>query len=479
MEWLHMTNKDNHTAGLRRIIIFLAATVLFVAVLLFLPEEIGWSERATISIMLYGLILWAFTPIPIGLTSMLVLVLLMLLRPVEIETVLSGFASPAVFLIIGGMMMAIGVNHTPLIRRMTYSLLATMGSTSKGIYIGVGLLNQIQAFFIPATAVRASLMMPVLEGIIKEADIKKESNFNKLLYISTAFGISISGVAVLTAAIGNILTVELLRLYAGVSISYLEWFIYTAPIWILLTIVIMFILWKIYTPKERSFDTLQQEMKKKNEEIGRLTIDEIKCIIILILTIIIWLTESWHGYHPTFGALVAVVLMALPVVGFIEWHKLLKINFGIVLLIGATLSLGYSLIESGAIDLLEVLVSPQPIVDIFSNPWLAIPITVLVSHIYHLGVTNVSTAVITLLPVLISLSVQSGQDPVVISVLSAVTLLLGFILVVETMPNVVVHSTGRVEQKDFLLPGIVCTIASLFIITGVAYVYWPLIGFWP
>lgn len=474
-----MTNKENHTPGLRRIIIFAAATVLFIAVLILLPEGVGWSERATISIMLYGLILWAFAPIPIGLTSMMVLVLLMLLRPVEIETVLSGFASPAVFLIIGGMMIAIGVNHTNLIRRMTYSLLATMGSSAKGIYIGVGLLNQIQAFFIPATAVRASLMMPVLDGIIKEADIKKESNFNKLLYISTAFGISISGVAVLTAAIGNILTIELLRLYAGVSISYLEWFIYTAPIWIVLVVVIMFILWKMYTPEEESFHALQQEMKKKNEEIGRLGSDEIKCILILALTILIWLTESWHGYHPTFGALFAVVLMALPIVGFIEWQKMLKINFGIVLLIGATLSLGYSLIESGAIDLLEWLVSPQIIVEVFSNPWLAIPITVIVSHIYHLGVTNVSTAVITLLPVLISLSVQSGQDPVVISVLSAITLLLGFILVVETMPNVVVHSTGRVEQQDFLLPGLVSTVASIIIITGVAYLYWPLIGFWP
>ena len=362
-----MTNTDHHTPGLRRIIIFLAATVLFVAVLLFLPEEIGWPERATISIMLYGLILWAFAPVPIGLTSIIVLVLLMLLRPVGIETVLSGFSSPAVFLIIGGMMMAIGVNETPLIRRMTFSLLATMGSTSKGIYIGVGLLNQIQAFFIPATAVRASLMMPVLDGIIREADIKRDSNFNKLLYISTAFGISISGVAVLTAAIGNILTVELLRLYVGVSISYLEWFIYTAPIWILLTIIIMFILWKMYPPRERSFDTLQQEMKKKNEEIGKLTTGEMKCILILIATILIWLTESWHGYHPTFGALFAVMMMALPVVGFVEWQKLLKINFGIVLLIGATLSLGYSLIESGAVDLLEVLVSPQIIIDVLQS----------------------------------------------------------------------------------------------------------------
>lgn len=260
----------------------------------------------------------------------------------------------------------------------------------------------------------------------------------------------------------------------------MEWFIYTAPIWILLVVSVLYIIWKVYPPAEdESFETLQEEMKKKNIAIGKIKADEIKCIVILIITIFIWLTESWHGYHPTFGALFAVVMMAMPGTGFVEWRKLLNINFGIVLLIGATLSLGYSLIESGAIDLLELLVSPPVIVEIFSNPWLAIPITVLVSHLYHLGVTNVSTAVITLLPVLISLSAQSGLDPVVMSVLSAVTLLLGFILVVETMTNVVAHSTGRVEQQDFLLPGILSTIASVFIITFVAYTYWQWIGFWP
>src|SRR5699024_2308702 len=131
--------------------------------------------------------------------------------------------------------------------------------------------------------------------------------------------------------------------------------------------------------------------------------------------------------------------------GFIEWRKLLDVNFGMILLLGATLSLGYSLIESGAIDLLETLVSPQGVIDVFSNPWLAIPIVIILSQVYHLGVTNVSTAVITMLPVLISLSVQAGLDPVVMSVTSAVSLLLGFLLVVYTVSIVVVHNTGRVS----------------------------------
>ena len=457
----------------------ISATVLFLAVLFLLPESIDWSARSTISIMLYALILWAFAPIPIGLTSVFVLMLLLLLKPVGMETVFSGFASPAIFLIIGGMMMAIGVNHTLLIKRMTYSLLAVMGKSTKGIYIGFTILMQIQAFFIPATAVRATLMMPIVSNIIEETGVSKNSNFSKLMYIGSAFGGNISGVAVLTAAIGNILAVEILRLYAGVSISYLQWFIYTAPIWILLVIVVMYIVWKCYPPEVETFENLHKEMKNKNNELGKLTLDEKKCMAILGFTIILWFTESLHGYHPTFAALLAVILMALPGTGFIEWRKLLDVNFGMILLLGATLSLGYSLIESGAIDLLETLVSPQGVIDVFSNPWLAIPIVIILSQVYHLGVTNVSTAVITMLPVLISLSVQAGLDPVVMSVTSAVSLLLGFLLVVETMPNVVAHSTGRVTQKDFLWPGILATLASIVIMVLVAYTYWRWIGFWP
>lgn len=460
-------------------LILCAAGVLFAAVLLFFPDTVEWSAKSTIAVMVLGLILWAFAPIPLELTSVIVIVLLMLLKPVEIETVLSGFSSPASFLIVAGMMMAVGVNNTLLIKRMTYGLLSKMGKTTKGIFISYFILIQIQAFFIPATAVRTSMMMPVADNIVKETGVGKDSNFSKLLYIAAAFGNNVSGIVVLTAAVGNILAVEILRVYLDVSVSYVEWFLYVAPIWFLLVFVVMFILWKCFTPEVKVFDHLLSKMKEKYEELGKVTIEEKKCIAILTVTILIWLTEPFHGYHPTFAALFAVALMAMPGTGIVAWKKIVNIDYGIVLLVGGTLSLGYTLVESGAIDLLEVLLSKEAVVNIFSNPWFAIPIIIIVSQIYHLGVTNVQTAVVTLVPALISLSTEAGIDPVVVTVASSVSVLLGFILVVETMPNVVVHSTGRVTQRDFMKPGIYITIASVIIMISVAFTYWKWIGFWP
>jgi anion transporter len=462
-----------------KMVTLLISTVIFIGLLILLPESIPWSAKATISIMVYGILLWAFESLPLGMTSVFMMVLLLFLHAVPIDVVFSGFGSPAVFLIVAGMMIAKGVNETPLMNRITYTLLAKWGSSAKGIFTGLFLLMQIQAFFIPATAVRSSLMVPVVLSVLKAVGAKKGSNFSKLMLVGTAYAGNISGTAILTAAIGNILTIEILQLYVGRSLSYLDWLLYAFPVWLLLIMVIPYIVWKCFPPEDFSFHILHKQMNQNKEKLGELSSGELKCIIILSVTVLLWMTQPIHGYHPTVPALMAVVLMAMPGIGFVKWTKLVSVNFDLVLLVGATLSLGFALIESGAIDLLEGLITSENILNIFANPWFAILIVILISQIYHLGVTNVSTAVVTLLPVLISLSLQAGLDPVVISFTSAITILFGYVLVVETMPMVVVHGTGMVNQRDFYLPGLLSTVASTVITLLVAFTWWRWLGFWP
>jgi len=462
-----------------KMITFFVSTIIFVGMLILLPADISWSAKATMSTMVYGILLWAFESLPLGMTSVYMMVLLLFLNAVSIDVVLSGFASPAVFLIVAGMMIAKGVNETPLMNRITYTLLAKTGSSAKGIFNGLFLLMQIQAFFIPATAVRSSLMVPVVLSVLKSVGAKKESNFSKLMLVGMAYAGNISGTAVLTAAIGNILTIEILQLYVCRTLSYLDWLLYAFPIWLLLILVIPYIVWKCFPPENFSFHILHEEMNQKKENLQKLSSAELKCILILSGTVLLWMTQPWHGYHPTVPALMAVVLMAMPRVGFVKWTRLVNVNFDLVLLVGATLSLGFALIESGAIELFEVLITSEFILDVFANPWIAILIVILISQIYHLGVTNVSTAVVTLLPVLISLSLQAGLDPVVIGFISAITILFGYVLVVETMPMVVVHSTGMVNQRDFYFPGLLATVASTVITLLVAFTWWRWLGFWP
>ena len=55
-----------------------------------------------------------------------------------------------------------------------------------------------------------------------------------------------------------------------------------------------------------------------------------------------------HGMHPSIPALMGAVLMTLPGIGFASWESVVKINYNTVLLLSVTLSMGYTLIDSGA-----------------------------------------------------------------------------------------------------------------------------------
>ncbi|MFC4409612.1 DASS family sodium-coupled anion symporter [Chungangia koreensis] len=455
------------------------AVAVFVLMLFGLPDTFSEEAKRMTAIVSFGVILWIFESVPIGLTAIIVLLLMLLFDVGGPELVYSGFASPAVFLIIGGMMIAGAVNRTTLVKRVTYHILHRWGTTSRGLVGSLIIIQQIQAIFIPTTAVRSTLILPVASMMIDTIGAKRDSNLRKLIALGATFGGNISGTAILTAAIGNILTVELVKQFTGVNITYFQWFLYTFPIWLLLVPSIWFLLLKLYPlpTDQRVFPSVQEEMRKKLEELGPLNREEIRCLVILLFIVGLWVTEPLHGFHPSIPALAGAVLMTLPGIGVAHWEDVIKINFGTVLLLGVTLSMGYALTESGAATTISRYLSAEWFLAIMREPLLAIAVVILLAQIFHKVISNVSTAVVTFIPIMVSVAVNAGADPVVIGFTAGLASLHGFMLIVETMPNLLAHGTGLITQRDLLKPGFFATLLSMVIMLIVAATWWKVIGF--
>ena len=440
----------------------------------------AWSDpaKAMISLLLLCVFYWICEPVPLGLTAILLLVLLLVFRVVSMDVLFSGFSSPAVFLIIAGMMLANGVKDTPLISRMTYTFLARWGGTAKGLLASILVLPQLQAFFIPAAAVRTALVLPAALLSLERIGAKKDSPLTKMVLLGVAFGGTISGTAVMTAAIGNMITVELLNEYLELNISYWQWFYYTFPVWVLMVPAAWFVLLKRFplTRDEAVIPDLKEEGKRRLEELGSFSRREIKCLSILMLTVVLWFTEPLHGFHPSIPALIAVILMGLPGTGCSTWEKMVKINFDTVILMGVTLSLGFAFNRSGAAALIGESLSAGWLINLLSSPVTAVLTVLILTHVLHLAVSNVSTAVITLIPIFIGLSEKAGADPVLICVTAAVACLHGYILVVESTPNIVVHSTGRLEPREYIIPGLQMTVIMTVIMMLTALTWWKWVG---
>ncbi|GLB60611.1 hypothetical protein NCCP133_27430 [Cytobacillus sp. NCCP-133] len=212
----------------------------------------------------------------LGVTAILLLVLMLLFKVVTMEIVFSGFSSPAIFLIIGGMMLAKGVNDTHLAKRLAYFILAKWAGTAKGLLASILIIPQVQAFFIPAVAVRATLLLPIAQMLLDQIGVKENENLRKMILLGVAFGGTISGTVVLTAAIGNILTVKLIKQFLEIQITYIKWFIYTVPIWLPLIPAAWYVLIKSFPlPAEyQEFHHVKRELRNKLKDIGPINLAE-------------------------------------------------------------------------------------------------------------------------------------------------------------------------------------------------------------
>ncbi|QKY68303.1 DASS family sodium-coupled anion symporter [Lentibacillus sp. CBA3610] len=476
------TNYSNKRRWLRQkkqIIGIVGAVAAFLSVYYGLPGSFDVDSRKMVAIVTGCLVLWVTETIPIGLTAVLVLLLMLLLNPVSVEVVYSGFASPAVFLIIGGMMLAQAVNETRLAQRITYLILSRWGGNAKGLLGSVLVIPQVQAFFIPATAVRTSLLLPIAINVLDTVGAKRDSPLRKMILLAVAYGCTISGTAVMTAAIGNILAVDILNQILQVNITYFEWFIYSLPLWLALIPGSWFLLLKSFPLGEResSFPHLKQEMQQKIKQFGPLDNKEIKCLVILSFTVMMWMSEPLHGLHPSIPALIGVFLMTFPGIGCADWASVVKINFNTVLLLGATLSMGYALNDSGAAEQIgEVLGDASWILYLMQEPLLALIFVLVATQVIHLLISNVSTAVVTLIPIYIGLSIEAGVNPVLIAYTAAITCLHGYILIVETMTNMIVYSSGQISQRDYLKPGVYMTLLMIGLTILIGLTWWRWLG---
>jgi len=455
------------------------SVVVFFLLFFLLPSDLHREAKVAIAMTVSAIILFITEALSFGHISLLIILVTCFTQIVSIDVAFSGFSSGAMFLIIGGMMIAKAVNDTPLTQRMTYYVLQKFGSTTSRVLAGIILISQVQAFFIPATAVRATLLLPVVVSLLQSFDHQRNPNIRRQFMLGVAFGGNISGTAILPAAIGNVLAVEILNIYLGKTISYFEWLLYAFPIWILLIPTIWYIIRKVYPAETREIQGIKKEMNNQLKGLGKVTIKEIRCLVILGITVLLWMTESIHHMHPAVPAIFAAVVLSLPKIGVTTWENVIKINLDTIFVLGATLSLGTILNETGAIEFLGGFLQAGWIVESMKHSLLAVILIVFITQVYHLGVSNVSTAIVTLLPVLIGIATPIGVDPVFIVFTSSLVCLHGFILVVETMPNIIAQGSGYISQKEFIVPGIWATVASSLIMIVVAATWWKWIGFIP
>src|SRR5699024_5320341 len=103
--------------------------------------------------------------------------------------------------------------------------------------------------------------------------------------------------------------IGLLETTVGQSISYIQWFIWGMPFAIVITLLSIFVIKLVLWPKDglgeiESVQTEEKIMFKK-----QLNEKEKKTVILILLLIVGWMTESIHGYDIAFVTMIGAGLI--------------------------------------------------------------------------------------------------------------------------------------------------------------------------
>ena len=337
--------------------------------------------------------------------------------------------------------MATAMTKTKLDQKLLRATLLLSGTKPRNILVAVMFTTMTASMLMSNTATAAMVVAAVMPLV---ASVGK-SGFSKALLLGISISATVGGMGTIIGTPPNAIAAGILE-NSGVKIDFLHWMLYGVPVAIALTAISYFVLLKVFVKKAAtvSFEFMN---KRTSEATNEPTIQRRIVLVVIIVTVLFWLTTSVHGI--TVAAISAIPIVVLTLTGVLDNADIKKLPWDTLLLVAGGLSLGEALQSTGimthyANQLRTLDVTTTAFIFILSYA------TMIFSNI----MSNSATATV-LIP--LGMAILVGFESQVALAIGLATSTALF-LPVSTPPNAIVYSTGLLEQKDFRIGGILIAI---------------------
>ena len=370
------------------------------------------------------------------------------------ETFLAPLADPIIVLFLGGFLMARAAVKEGVDRMLAGLILSSFGTRPHRVMLGLMLVTALFSMWMSntaATAMMITLVMPMM------AELNDADPLRVGLVLSVPFAANIGGMGTPISSPPNAVAVGFLN-SAGYPVSFLEWMLVAVPLATGLLLLSWVLLRWMYPPEDPgvSIDTVQSRLDARG----------LFVLVIMVITIVLWCTDRWHGLPTAVVALFPAV--AFTATGILTQSDFDSLEWNILILIAGGIALGTGMQRTG---LDEVLVGFIPTGGLFVILALGVA-TVLISTF----MSNTAAANL-LVPVGVALALGpiSGLDPIHVGFTIALAASVSMALPVSTPPNAIAYASGVCDTRDFVRAGVLIGIIALALIVGFGG---PIIAFW-
>ena len=460
-----------------------AAPVLFILMLL-LPAPEGLSAAAwhTAAIGLFMAIWWMTEAVPIPVTSLLPLILFPIFGVASIREAAQPYASPLIFLFMGGFMISMAMQKWHLHRRIALQIIHAVGTRPIAIVGGFMLAAAFLSMWVSNTAT-AMMMLPIglsvislSQSAVQESERPQAQNFANALLLGIAYACSIGGMGTLIGTPTNVVLAGFLTETYGYDLSFAQWLLVGLPLVAVgLPITHLLLTRWVFPVRLSSLPGGEAFIAQELERLGPWNQGEKRVALVFACVAILWILRPLLGkFIPglsdagiaVFGA---VLLFLIPVdwksgVFVLDWQTAEKLPWGVLTLFGGGLSLAAAVQRTG---LAHWIGSHLGALQEIPIPLLIFITTVLIILLTELT-SNTATAA-AFLPIVASVAVGMHQNPLLLAIPAVLAASCAFMLPVATPPNAIVYGSGMLSIKHMAKAGAVLNLIFSFILTGIGY----------
>jgi anion transporter len=452
----------------RRALSWIAVALAIYVLALVLPPLAGLSHagQAVLGVALAGVALWASEAVPLGFAAVFVLVLLGTTPASPGSTTFGGFAAPVVFFLIGAIAIGTAVENTGLAARVAQLLVRNAGGSPSRLYIQMLAALPGLAFLMPSAITRNAVLIPAYRDTLTAMGIGQSDRTGRALMLALGILNPLASSAILTGGVTSMAASAIIG-----DFSWLRWFVLMAVPYYAL-ILLGGIALRIMVGR---FET-SRAVSDRPSEINPLSRQELTTIAVLTLVSLLWLTDFLHRLSPAIPALLGALLLCCPKFGVLRWKDFEgRLSWGLVLTVGASLSLSQAMISAGTVDWMG-----REFIALFTGaappPAVLLVGIIIAAAAIHLAITNLAACVALLVPITMTIAHSAGMNPIVCALIVTIVTDSVILYPVQTASNLLAYETGYFRGADVSHLGLAMLGLTIVVGLGVAIPYWQALG---
>ena len=275
----------------------LALAVILIACA-FVAPAIGVLTADMVSailVILSALVLWVKKPIPLAVSSLVILVLLPIIGLVpSLNDAFVGYSNATNFFVIASFGLALAVRKTTISNRILRKFLAVSRGKIRNVVLAYMIMTAVVSSVmsdIAAVIIGISFAQQLVNGVAEE----KRPAMGRLLMLSMPFASVIGGISTPAGSSVNVMALNLLSANTGIEVSFLQWCAFGIPVAVVLLLAAWLILTTLYKAEDLSAEQIQDFIRSMDANSTATVKNEKYAIGVVLLMIAAWVAAGGGG----------------------------------------------------------------------------------------------------------------------------------------------------------------------------------------